>query len=53
VSKLGAHRDKSAICRRDANFGTHTLGTILLDEPVWAEQLEIVETHFSEFARPN
>jgi hypothetical protein len=30
-----------------------TLATVLLDEPDWAEQLEIVETDFSEFARPN
>jgi hypothetical protein len=29
------------------------LGSVLLDEPQWAEQLEIVESEFSEFARPN
>jgi hypothetical protein len=39
-------------------FGTpeeaeQTLATGLLDEPAWAEEPEIVETDFGEFAQPN
>jgi hypothetical protein len=29
------------------------LGTVLIDEPAWAEHLEVVESDFSELARPN